>query len=1150
MGASSSVQALVSDTLVVSQQSRSTGEYEALFDGGNAGDFLYGDPDAADRIAGLGGDDVIYGDSVDPQGVGGEDLLEGGLGSDQVFGGPENDTLYGWDAAFDLETVDDADRLFGNAGNDALYAGSYDDWLDGGIGADWLLGGAGNDVLVGDDDDDDLWGDSSPGLPVFSPFHGRDLASANMIDVADPGRAYDDQLSGGSGNDRLHGELGSDQINGGDGDDSLFGDRLNTPDYQPGMLYRELPGPLHGSDVLFGGAGIDQLSGNGGDDYLDGGADVDLLQGDDDYLDGSFHGNDELHGGTGADLVEGSGGDDLIFGGDGGDQLWGDKHMGAFGGITYSWESGTLPLSGQFHGHDTLFGEGGSDYIDGGGGSDVIDGGEQNDTIYGDGYQALQYDGVSYAPVGETDLDPLWHGDDILYGGGGHDYLIAGGGNDLVYGGTGIDSLYGQAGNDTLSGGAGDDYLFGGAGEDKLRGGTGINYLNGGEGDDLYLFYVGDGNATLVDQSGASTLRFVGVHSIDGLWLGSDELGANWQLHYGSSVIAFDADVYQRIVSIELSSGTFTLEDLRNEPGGPGSDELLGGEADETLDGRGGDDRIIGNGGDDFLIGDLGDDRLYGQFGDDRLVGGPGQDYLYGGEGSDTFVIDAQGGYDVVDANGGSFSDFEVIELHGVAAQTVVVQHGANGVNEGSSYGDLIISFDDSWIEVRGFFWYVRYGEYPIDEIRFDDGTVWTPADVVERLGQATVFDDHLLGETTGGILDGMDGDDWLQALSGSDELIGGRGDDRLDGGTGADTYYYWPGDGSDHFLDGGTDSTEIDRLLLQGGIRPGDLTILNSVSSDLRLALSDGAVLTLSDFYTGEGIEEVHFDDGTVWTADYVEVPANAAPLANPDQVSTSEGQAVALAFNTLLANDSDPDGDPLSIEAVQSPTHGSISVDAQSAELVFTPDPWFIGDAGFEYRVSDGSTSATGWVTVTVLAPAKAILGSDGGEAIAGGRKSDTIYGLGGDDFIDGDRGNDVLIGGLGDDLLVGAKGNDTFVFSAGDGQDLIDNGGGGKRDFDVLQFGAGISDTELLWERIEDSLRISVAGTGDAVMINGWFSDAANQLDEIRTLDSVIEADQVGQLLQSAMVFAAATAVPPVIADEPLEFMTPVAYSESLL
>ena len=68
------------------------------------------------------------------------------------------------------------------------------------------------------------------------------------------------------------------------------------------------------------------------------------------------------------------------------------------------------------------------------------------------------------------------------------------------------------------------------------------------------------------------------------------------------------------------------------------------------------------------------------------------------------------------------------------------------------------------------------------------------------------------------------------------------------------------------------------------------------------------------------------------------------------------------------VLANDSDPDGDPLTVTATTRPAHGSVVINADRT-VTYTPSARFIGTDTFRYTVSDGrggTTTAT--VTVTV--------------------------------------------------------------------------------------------------------------------------------------------------------------------------------------
>ncbi len=91
---------------------------------------------------------------------------------------------------------------------------------------------------------------------------------------------------------------------------------------------------------------------------------------------------------------------------------------------------------------------------------------------------------------GTDRLDILFgkKGDDILDGGGGKDFLFGGKGNDKLFGGEGNDWLFGGKGKDQLFGDEGNDKLFGGKGNDYLDGGAGSDYLFGDKGNDTFNF--------------------------------------------------------------------------------------------------------------------------------------------------------------------------------------------------------------------------------------------------------------------------------------------------------------------------------------------------------------------------------------------------------------------------------------------------------------------------------------------------------------------------------------------------------------------------------------------------------------------------------------------------------------------------------------
>ena len=99
--------------------------------------------------------------------------------------------------------------------------------------------------------------------------------------------------------------------------------------------------------------------------------------------------------------------------------------------------------------------------------------------------------------------------------------------------------------------------------------------------------------------------------------------------------------------------------------------------------------------------------------------------------------------------------------------------------------------------------------------------------------------------------------------------------------------------------------------------------------------------------------------------------MPVNQAPvLANDSGFSTSHDAALTIASSMLLANDSDPNGDPLAITEVSGATNGTVAFDSQTNVITFTPDANYTGTANFSYTVSDGTGgTATATVDLTVL-------------------------------------------------------------------------------------------------------------------------------------------------------------------------------------
>lgn len=89
----------------------------------------------------------------------------------------------------------------------------------------------------------------------------------------------------------------------------------------------------------------------------------------------------------------------------------------------------------------------------------------------------------------------------------------------------------------------------------------------------------------------------------------------------------------------------------------------------------------------------------------------------------------------------------------------------------------------------------------------------------------------------------------------------------------------------------------------------------------------------------------------------------ANTAPTAQADTATTTQGASVTV---DVLANDSDEDGDTLSVTSYTQGSHGTVTL--TGGKPTYTPSTGFSGTDSFTYTVSDGTDTTTATVSVTV--------------------------------------------------------------------------------------------------------------------------------------------------------------------------------------
>ncbi|RUM10921.1 DUF4082 domain-containing protein [Rhizobium fabae] len=104
-----------------------------------------------------------------------------------------------------------------------------------------------------------------------------------------------------------------------------------------------------------------------------------------------------------------------------------------------------------------------------------------------------------------------------------------------------------------------------------------------------------------------------------------------------------------------------------------------------------------------------------------------------------------------------------------------------------------------------------------------------------------------------------------------------------------------------------------------------------------------------------------------------YNQATGNAVPVAaNDNGYTTYSDTALSIAAASLLANDTDADGDPLSITGVNGAVNGTVTFNSQTKSVTFTPTAGYTGAASFSYSISDGlGGTASATVSLTVGTP-----------------------------------------------------------------------------------------------------------------------------------------------------------------------------------
>jgi trimeric autotransporter adhesin len=476
-----------------------------------------------------------------------------------------------------------------------------------------------------------------------------------------------------------------------------------------------------------------------------------------------------------------------------------------------------------------------------------------------------------------------------------------------------------------------------------------------------------------------------------------------------------------------------------------------------------------------------------------------------------------------------------------------------------------------------------------VEQILFADGTVWTVSDLKQRALISSNADDQIFGFETNDVINGMAGSDILSGMGGNDSIFGGDGDDLiagdvgddlLDGGQGDDYFnggeghdvmlgaagndwlldeegndIFVGGQGNDSLRDDSTSSNDVykyalgdgqdviadfggfDRIELGSGINASNVSVSYNRSQDVSgfvLTFTDGGKLSIlysidqadGKVVAARMIEQINFQDGTLWTTATLETlinlpPPNIAPVAAVPLAPVRVTGNVSFTYQVPTGSFVDTDSGntfvySISLVSGVGPLNW-LSFDSLTGTFRGSPSNAHAGEYSIAVKATDqGGLSAT---SVMLLSVANRVVGTALANTLNGTEKRDVIEGLAGNDTLDGKQGADTLIGGAGNDTYIVDNVGDVVVELASEGTDLIK----ASVNFELGENVENLTFTGLIsligkGNELANVLQANAAGNtlfgfgGNDKLIGGSGADTLNGGDGADTLDGGLGVDRL--------------------------------------
>ena len=420
-------------------------------------------------------------------------------------------------------------------------------------------------------------------------------------------------------------------------------------------------------------------------------------------------------------------------------------------------------------------------------------------------------------------------------------------------------------------------------------------------------------------------------------------------------------------------------------------DDFIAFDEDDAVDGGAGMDAIVGSSGIDEI--DLADydnvENLLGGNGKDELFGDNADNVISGGLGDD--VIDARDGDDTIVVLGDiSAGDYEVADLAGTGAEALGLAYDVlYGTSSYVDKDDYDGGLGNDTLEIWGNADFTDADIAGIENIDIHSIVEFTEEQIEGSDIDFTLADDSIV------VIHDADGDITSIYAADKRDVEDAFGDDD------ADDFWVDPedfgydenydiGDVADlltDYADNGIEAMDDDYSYVAGSthiidVLANDLpagleidSVDNEDNVDVTINDDDTLTIVVGDDIDGEVgeasftymVTDGDYSETAMVTIDVLDAPVNNAPVAADDAATTAQGVAVSI---DVLDNDTDAEGDALTINAVDAIDAAVGTTAIVGGEVLFTPAADYFGVTTFDYDVVDafgGVDTATVTVTVT---------------------------------------------------------------------------------------------------------------------------------------------------------------------------------------